>query len=113
MTESEQALAAAFAQIDDVFGDGRPPHGHAEPHEAAAAAYVEISGDAEFSDDDDFADEDVTNAEDDQDEGAKARLAAALAEIDARFGRPPAEQVSAFADAHQTLQATLNRIDTP
>jgi hypothetical protein len=68
-------------------------------------------GEDDFDEDDEYEDDDED--EDDMDEAAKARLAAALAEIDAKFGRPPSEQVAAFAEAHQTLQATLNRIDTP
>jgi hypothetical protein len=57
-------------------------------------------------------DADTENDEhDDLDAAAKAHLQQALARIEAQIGRPPAEQVPAFADAHQALQATLNRID--
>lgn len=44
-------------------------------------------------------------------EAAEARVAAALADIDAVADRPPADQVPAFATAQQTLQATLAGID--
>ncbi|HEY1485794.1 MAG TPA: hypothetical protein VGF84_06805 [Micromonosporaceae bacterium] len=63
-----------------------------------------------FGADGEYDDGDQTEA-DDMDEAAKVRLAAALAEVDAQFGRPPSEQVTAFNDVHQALQATLNRID--
>lgn len=67
--------------------------------------------DDEFDDEfDDEIDPDFEES-DDYDEAAKAKLAAALAQIDAQFGKKPAEQVEAFTDAQQTLQATLARID--
>ena len=69
--------------------------------------------DAELDDDDldDGTFDDGEIADDDMDEVAKARLNRALAEIDARLGRPPAEQVEAFAALHQQMQATLTTID--
>jgi len=42
---------------------------------------------------------------------ANGQVAAALAELDAAAGWPPADQVAAFTAAHETLQATLARID--
>jgi hypothetical protein len=42
---------------------------------------------------------------------ADARVSAALAELDAVDGWPPADQVAAFAESHQALQATLAGID--
>jgi hypothetical protein len=66
----------------------------------------EIDADDEFDDEADQEDED-----DDMDEAAAARLAEALAQIDAQFGKPPAEQVATYAQAQQTLQSTLARID--
>jgi hypothetical protein len=70
----------------------------------AAVDDVDLPGDL-----DDFGDEQFDS--DDMDDVTKAKLAAALAVIDAQFGRPPAEQVEGFARAHQALQETLNRID--
>jgi hypothetical protein len=71
----------------------------------------DLADEEEFDDQEDPGAADDDMDADDMDEVTKARLAAALADIDARFGRPPAEQVEAFTDAHQALQATLNRID--
>jgi hypothetical protein len=48
---------------------------------------------------------------DDDPEAADGQVTAALAELDAAAGWPPAEQVAAFGTAHETLQATLARID--
>jgi len=42
---------------------------------------------------------------------ANGQVAAALAELDAAAEWPPADQVAAFTAAHETLQATLARID--
>ena len=110
MTPSEDEFVEAFERIDAEFGNGGPPPGGVSAADAARAAYAAHAAD----DGEDGVEDDVeTDEDDDMDAAAKARLAAALAEIDARFGRPPAEQVSAFAEAHQTLQATLSRIDTP
>ena len=47
----------------------------------------------------------------DDPEQANGQVAAALAELDAAADRPPADQVTAFTAAHETLQATLARID--
>lgn len=44
-------------------------------------------------------------------EAANGQVAAALAELDAAADWPPADQVAAFTAAHETLQATLARID--
>ena len=40
-----------------------------------------------------------------------AQVGAALGELDVVAGWPPDDQVAAFTAAHQTLQATLARID--
>lgn len=71
--------------------------------------FPEVDEEDDFDEDDLGEDDDLD--EEEMDEEAKLRLDKALAEIDARFGRPPAEQVAAFADAHQSLQATLKTID--
>jgi len=42
---------------------------------------------------------------------AQRDVAAALARLDAVAGSDAAEQVAAFAEAHEALQATLARID--
>jgi len=42
---------------------------------------------------------------------AQRDVAAALARLDAVAGSDAADQVTAFAEAHETLQATLARID--
>lgn len=42
---------------------------------------------------------------------AEARVASALAELDAVDGWPPADQLAAFATTQQALQATLASID--
>jgi hypothetical protein len=42
---------------------------------------------------------------------AQAAVAAATGELDAVADWPPADQVAAFAQAHQALQATLAGID--
>ncbi len=47
----------------------------------------------------------------DDPEAAKEQVAAALAELDAAADWPPSDQVAAFTAAHETLQATLARID--
>ncbi|HZD97970.1 MAG TPA: hypothetical protein VE132_07385 [Micromonosporaceae bacterium] len=47
----------------------------------------------------------------DDPEAANEHVAAALAELDAAADRPPSDQVAAFTAAHETLQATLARID--
>ena len=73
--------------------------------------FAAMADDLEEGDFDDDEEIDEAADDDDMDEAAKAKLTAALAEIDARFGRPPAEQVAAFTEAHQTMQATLARID--
>jgi len=89
---------------------GEPtPLGEAPLGETPFAVMADDFEEDDFSDDHEL---DEAGDDDDMDEAAKARLAAALAEVDARFGRPPAEQVAAFTEAHQTLQATLARIDT-
>jgi len=82
---------------------GEPPFG-----EIPFAAMADDFEEGDFEDDDEI---DEAADDDEMDEAAKAKLTAALAEIDAHFGRPPAEQVAAFTEAHQTLQATLARID--
>jgi hypothetical protein len=52
-----------------------------------------------------------TEADADDPESAKEQVAAALAELDAAADWPPSDQVAAFTAAHETLQATLARID--
>jgi hypothetical protein len=77
------------------------------PQSGAAAESDGGLDDTEFGDQAEYDDEVAP-----PDEVATARLAAALARIDEVMGRPPAEQVAAFTEAQQTLQATLARIDT-
>jgi hypothetical protein len=47
----------------------------------------------------------------DDPEQADEQVAVALAELDAAADWPPADQVAAFIAAHETLRATLARID--
>jgi len=44
-------------------------------------------------------------------EAAERDVTAALADLDAASDRPPSEQIPAYTKVHQTLQATLARID--
>ena len=44
-------------------------------------------------------------------EAAERDVTAALADLEAASDRPPAEQIPAYTKVHQTLQATLARID--
>jgi hypothetical protein len=113
---AEDAMSGDDTIVDDFDADPGTDdidavdedEGLADVDDTSAADAV-IDADA---DDDGSLDDGADDAYGDGDAAAKARLAAALAEIDARFGRPPSEQVEAFAQAHLTLQATLNRIDT-
>jgi hypothetical protein len=94
-------------------GFGRPEAPAWSPTSGAEIRDDEFDG-ADEVDADEFDDEtaDADVLPIDFDEAAKARLAAALAAIDAVMGKNPADQVTAFTDAQQTLQATLARIDT-
>ena len=53
----------------------------------------------------------ASGAPGDDPEAADGQVTAALVELDAAAGWPPADQVAVFATAHETLQATLARID--
>jgi hypothetical protein len=84
---------------------------------------VEASGDASRLGDGSRPDDDLARTEPDagdpartepvadDPEAANEHVAAALAELDAAADWPPSDQVAAFTAAHETLQATLARID--
>ncbi len=117
---TEPAYPDDLSPDDD--GDGHPgafEAGTIAPTQGDSdGAFDSDESDDGFDDEDEFDTEDEVDeyaeeGDDDIDEATKIRLAAAMAEIDAKFGRPPAEQVQAFSEAHQQLQATLNRIDMP
>ena len=107
MTDGEEPDAAAHAETP---GWGLAASAdRVDVPDAEDDEFPDVDEEDDLDEDDLGEDDDLEDAE--MDEEAKLRLEKALAEIDARFGRPPADQVSAFADAHQSLQATLNLID--
>ena len=77
----------------------------ADAGEVASEASTSMAGSDDASDDAGAA------AAPDDPEQASGQVAAALAELDAAAEWPPADQVAAFTAAHETLQATLARID--
>ena len=80
----------------------------ADADEAAPDGPADLAGFRAASDDVDDA---GANPVADDPEQANEQVAAALAELDAAAEWPPADQVAAFTAAHETLQATLARID--
>ncbi len=113
--ESYGVSASADDPVDevDVYEDIEDV-AHFDAEEADGTENLAENRVEDDAEEDEYKDEDEVQPDEpsDIDEAAKVRLNAALAEIDARIGRPPAEQVAAFADAHQMLQLTLNLIDT-
>jgi hypothetical protein len=102
---------------DDTVREGlgeAVPETEPDPYRADAdVAAPDASSDAEGSHDASSHEIDAARAESvaDDPEAANGQVAAALAELTAAADRPPADQVEAFAAAHETLQATLARID--
>ena len=88
--------------------DTEPESVGADADEAAPDMPADLAGSGEASDDVDDA---GAGSVADDPEQANEQVAAALAELDAAAEWPPADQVAAFTAAHETLQATLARID--
>jgi hypothetical protein len=97
------------------------PETEPEPYADTDAATPDASSDAERSDEASSHEIDEASSHEidaagaesvaDDPEEANGQVAAALAELDAAADWPPADQVAAFTAAHETLQATLARID--
>jgi hypothetical protein len=109
-SNGEGARSAGTSVDEGVRGSADTPTGAGTvDRDAWAASVLAEAHTADEDDDLDFEDDD--DEDDDLDVAAKARLDDALRQIDVMFGRPPAEQVSTYTQAHQTLQSTLARID--
>ncbi len=109
--QADEPAPGAPADMPDAAADvpdasAEMPDASAEMPEAStdtpdASADIAVSGEASVD----------AGAVADDPEQANGQVAAALAELDAAAGWPPADQVAAFTAAHETLQATLARID--
>ena len=94
--------SADIAESGEASEDSADAADGDDPADGNEAADRDVAGDGDVAAADTVADDP---------ERANGQVAAALAELDAAADWPPEDQVSAFTAAHETLQATLARID--